>query len=77
MKGAQSQSQKRHGRKTSESQISLSLNEDADFGGDRDLGEKMSNAEMDQLLDGLEDINGLVNYAQFIKKLMSDEAVAE
>ena len=37
------------------------------------LGEKMTNAEMDQLLDGLEDINGQVNYAQFIKKLMSDE----
>ena len=37
------------------------------------LGEKMTNSEMDQLLDGLEDINGNVNYVEFIKKLMSDE----
>ena len=36
------------------------------------LGEKLSNDEVSQLLDGMEDLNGLVNYDAFIKKVMSD-----
>ena len=36
------------------------------------LGEKLTNDEVSQLLEGMEDLNGLVNYDNFIKKVMSD-----
>ena len=42
------------------------------------LGEKLTNEEVDVLLQGQEDANGNVNYDKFIKTLMSDkEGVAE
>ena len=42
------------------------------------LGEKLTNEEVDILLQGQEDANGNVNYDKFIKTLMSDkEGVAE
>ena len=36
------------------------------------LGEKLTNDEVSYLLDGMEDLNGMVNYDVFIKKVMSD-----
>merc|ERR1712149_164676 len=41
------------------------------------LGEKLSPSEIDQLIEGLEDANGQVNYEAFIKKVMSDEEKVE
>ena len=41
------------------------------------LGEKLTNDEVSFLLDGMEDLNGLVNYDNFIKKVMSDSEVQE
>jgi len=37
------------------------------------LGEKLTSAEVDLLVEGLEDANGQVNYEAFIKKVMSDD----
>ena len=36
------------------------------------LGEKMSAAEINVLIEGLEDLHGNIKYVDFIKKLMSD-----
>jgi len=36
------------------------------------LGEKLSSAEVSQLLEGQEDLNGMIKYEDFIKKMMSD-----
>merc|ERR1712193_494625 len=36
------------------------------------LGEKLNNDEVSYLLEGMEDLNGMVNYDAFIKKVMSD-----
>jgi Ca2+-binding EF-hand superfamily protein len=36
------------------------------------LGEKLNNDEVNYLLQGQEDLNGCVNYDNFIKKIMSD-----
>merc|ERR1711887_179754 len=41
------------------------------------LGEKLTNDEVSFLLEGMEDLNGLVNYDNFIKKVMSDSEVVE
>ena len=42
------------------------------------LGEKLrTNDEVSVLLEGVEDLNGLVNYDNFIKKVMSDSEVVE
>ena len=36
------------------------------------LGEKLTSSEVAQLLEGQEDLNGMIKYEDFIKKMMSD-----
>ncbi|XP_054849651.1 myosin light chain 4-like [Eublepharis macularius] len=36
------------------------------------VGEKMTESELEELMAGQEDTNGCINYAAFIKKIMSD-----